>query len=309
MASLTENIADWLLQGDPAIRWQVKRDLLNLDEQNWNHDRQQIAHKGWGKALLDHRQPDGLWAGAYYSPKWTSTHYSLMLLFRMGLPPDNLLACESIRILLDRGLYRDGGINYFKSLKQSETCVTGMTLSLCSGFDIPYENFGSIVNFLLGEQMEDGGWNCEAYRGARHSSMHTTINVLEGLWAFEKKYLINREQIRQARKAAHRFLLKHHLYRSDHTGRIINKKFIRLPFPPRWYYDILRALDYFQDCHAGKDDRMEDAISILVSREKEGMWPLQAGYPAREFFKMEKAGKSSRWNTLRALRVMEWWNR
>jgi hypothetical protein len=300
---------DWLLQSDPSIRWQVQKDLLEMDKSVWEEVRRRIAQEGWGKALLDLRQPDGRWGGGWYSPKWISTHYTLMLLRRMGLCPDNHQACESILLLLEKGCYHDGGINLFATFDHSETCVTGMILSLSSYFNIPLEKFRTLIDFLLDQQMEDGGWNCESFRGARHSSMHTTISVLEGLWEFEKKYDQNKDHIRQARRKAHEFLFIHRLFKSDTTGEIIDPKWTRLSFPPRWRYDILRVLDYFQDCSGEKDDRMTEAIDILLTKEKNGCWPLQSKHAGRVFFEMEKPGLPSRWNTLRSLRVLNWWER
>jgi len=307
MASESNKIIKWLLQGDPSICWQVKRDLLRANESAWEPDRKKIAEKGWGKKLLERRQPDGRWGGGWYSPKWISTHYTLMLLRRMGLPPDNGPACESTLLLLNKGIYSDGGINLFASMKHSETCVTGMILSLCSYFDIPVEKYESLIDFLIEQQMADGGWNCESFRGARHSSMHTTLSVLEGLWEFEKEFDLKKDPIRHARLRAHDFLLAHRLYKSDRTGRIIDPKWTRLSFPPRWRYDILRVLEYFRDCRAQKDERMTDAIGVLLSKEKDGRWPLQSNHAGRVFFEMEKPGEVGRWNTLRALRVLNWW--
>ncbi len=299
---------DWLLTGDPSIRWQVKKDLLHVEEKEWVKERSKVAEKGWGKALLERRETDGRWGGGLYSPKWISTHYTLMLLRRLGLSPDNLQACESINLLLREGLDRDGGINLFASLNHSETCVTGMILSLCSYFDIQHANFESLVIFLLDQQLQDGGWNCRSFLGDHHSSMHTTLSVLEGLWEYEKKYSSKKDQIPLARRKAHEFLLKHRLFKSDRTGRVIDPKWTRLSFPPRWRYDILRVLDYFRDCNADKDHRMTEAIEILLLKEKKGRWPLQTKHPGRVFFDLEKPGESSRLNTLRALRVLRWWN-
>ena len=307
MTESEKNIINWLLKGDPSIRWQVKRDLIGAPESEFRKDRSCIHREGWGKALMDQRQTDGRWGGGWYSPKWISTHYTLLLLKRLGLPPDNPMACESVRFLLRKGLYSDGGINLFSSLHHSETCVTGMILSLCAYFNMKPEEYKSLSGFLLEQQMEDGGWNCESFKGAGHSSMHTTISVLEGLWAFEQHGL-NKKNIRRARMRAHEFLLLHRLYKSDRTGKVINPQWTRIPFPPRWHYDILRVLDYFRDCHADRDDRIGDAMEELSSKRKNGVWPMQAGYGGKTFFEIEKAGQPSRWNTLRAMRVREWWN-
>ncbi|MDZ7342144.1 MAG: hypothetical protein ONB27_12380, partial [candidate division KSB1 bacterium] len=161
---------------------------------------------------------------------------------------------------------------------------------------------------LLAHQMPDGGWNCDSYKGATHSSFHTTISVLEGLREYEKFQPQNFERIQQAQQQGREFLLVHGLFKSHRTGQVVRADFTRFSFPPRWYYDILRALDYFQECQAGKDGRLADAIDIVLKRQTtEGKWLLQNRHPGRTFFEMEQVGEPSRWNTLRCLRVLKWW--
>lgn len=307
-------IIDWLLAGDPAIRWQTLRDLTGADRSAVDSERTRIAVEGWGARLLALQQSDGLWAGGLYSPKWISTTYTMLLLRRYGLSPDNEQARVSCRILLDRGFYRDGGINYFRSYKYSETCVTGMILSILAHFRLYDQRVGRLALHLLEQQMPDGGWNCESYKGATHSSLHTAISVLEGLWEYEKLRSADGEQssikrgIREAQAKGRAFLLQHRLFRSHRTGEIIDPRMTRLSFPPRWRYDVLRALDYFQQCDATVDDRVEDAVQIVLKKRRpDGTWPLQSRHPGRSHFEMEKVGQPSRWNTLRALRVLRWY--
>jgi hypothetical protein len=297
----------WLLDGDPSIRWQLKKDLLDLSPEVWLEERHRVAFEGWGKQLLNLQDDDFMWGRGLYSPKWISTHYTLMLLKRMGIPPDNIQAKKACKLLIDRGAYKDGGINFFASMKHSETCVSGMVLSLSAYFNISDERIKNLVSFLLNQQMKDGGWNCESFNGATHSSLHTTISVLEGLWEYEKMNLQKCQECSEARLRAHEFILQHRLFKSDKSGNVIKSQFTRITFPPRWYYDILRALDYFQECQAEKDDRFQDAIDLLIKKEKNGRWPMQSPHPGKVYFVMEEAGKPSRWNTLRALRVMKWW--
>jgi hypothetical protein len=226
----------------------------------------------------------------------------------MGLSSDNESAIIACRLLLDKGFYNDGGINFFASMDHSETCVSGMVLSLSSYFMVNDSRINDLALFIINQQMKDGGWNCQSFNGARHSSMHTTINVLEGLLEYERRQLKHAKKSCLARKEGHEFLLVHRLYKSDKTAKIIKPQFIRLSFPSRWYYDILRALDYFRESGIEKDIHMQDAISLLLKKRKIDRWLLQANHPGKVYFDMESVGCPSRWNTLRALRVLKWWN-
>ena len=306
--STSGDVMEWLLEGDPAVRWQAMRDLQDADPERFTAERASIATEGWGAALLALQEPSGRWGGGIYSPKWTSTHYTTLLLRRLGLMPGHPQALKACQVLLDAGFHHDGGINVSVTKKMSETCVTGMTLSMLAYFRFEDERVEQIVAHLLGQQMPDGGWNCEAYAGATHSSFHTTICVLEGLLTYERWKPANGAAIREARGRAHEFLLIHRLYRSDRTGEIFDPRMTRFSFPPRWHYDIMRALDYLQACRALRDERMEDAIAIIKAKQrKDGRWPLQNRHAGRTYFEMEKPGRPSRWNTLRALRVLRWW--
>ena len=300
---------DWLLAGDPVIQYQTNRDLLDRPASEIEGLQKQIEQKGWGKRFLALQDKNGLWGGGIYGPKWISTHYTLMTLMRLGLHPDNKQAKRSCAILLDRGFYDDGGINYFASLSHSETCVTAMTLALLCYFEIADARVDRLCGFLLDQQMEDGGWNCESFNGATHSSFHTTISVLEALRLYEKKNPSVAENIIEARKRAHEFLLCHHLFRSDKTAKIVSQQMTRFSFPPRWKYDVMRALDYFQELNSPHDPRFCDALTLLKKKERNGKWPLQQKYAGRIYFDMEKVGQPSRMNTLRALRIMRWWHK
>jgi hypothetical protein len=296
---------DWLLHGDPAVRWQTLRDLTDSDEETIQLEQEKIAGTGWGKRLLSFQDKSGTWGGGLYSPKWISTTYTLLLLRRMGLMPGLPPVLKACGLLLDKGLYHDGGINLFPSLMHSETCVTGMILSIVSFFQYRDDRTHRLADFLLGQQMNDGGWNCLSFSGAVHGSFHTTINVLEGLWEFEKENVYQKDRILESRQRGHEFLLVHSLYRSHRTGKVVDPRMTRFTFPPRWHYDILRALDYFQECRSPYDARMEDALELVRNKQtKEGRWPSQNRHPGRTYFEMEQAGNPSRWNTLRALRIL-----
>ncbi|MCF8302499.1 MAG: hypothetical protein K9I94_04415 [Bacteroidales bacterium] len=296
-------IINWLMEGDPSVKWQVMCDLMDIEPSDYEPVRQSVATQGWGERLLSFRGENGLWDNGLYTPKWTSTTYTMTWLRRLGLSPANKEAVESASILLDKGFYKDGGINYFKSLKHSETCVTGMILGLCSYFNLDDRRIHQLAEHLKDQQMQDGGWNCESYRGAKHSSFHTTISVL-GLREYEKRFKDIAPNNMQQK--AIEFMLRHHLFRSHRIGEVVDDKMIRLSFPPRWRYDILRMLDYLQEVDFPFDERMAGAIQILKDKQdKNGRWPVQQKYQGKVWFDAERTGKASRMNTLRALRVLK----
>ena len=302
-------ILDWLLGGDPAIRWQTQRDLLGVQSKVYEAERTRVAVEGWGADLLSRQDPSGTWGGGLYSPKWISTTYTLLLLRHLGLSPDNPQAQRGCSLFLAKGIHHDGGINLFHTIDYSETCINGMLLALLSYFRCPDERVHAVASFLLKVQMADGGWNCEWVKGATHSSFHTTISVLEGLAEYRLTYPTQGTRTLPASQRAHEFLLQHRLYRSHHTGEVVDPAMTRMNFPPRWKYDFIRVLDYFQWIGAQRDERMNDAIDLLRDKQKaDERWPAYSLYSGRKFFEMEKAGEASRWNTLRALRVMKWWN-
>lgn len=306
--AITDNILAWLLAGDPAIRWQVRRDLLDELPSAYELDRARVCDEGWGAALLARQDPTGTWGGGLYGPKWISTTYTLLLLRHLGLHPANAQAQQGAFLLLDQGFYHDGGINLFKSFKHSETCVTGMTLALLCYFRLPDERIHRVVEHLLGQQMADGGWNCERPKGATHGSFHTTLSVLEGLHEYSLTFSNRTTALAPAIAAAHEFLLLHRLFRSHRTGQVADPALTGIHFPPRWHYDFLRALDYFQWVDAPCDERMSDAIDLLRSKRlADGRWKQGQNWAGRVFFEMEPVGQPGRWNTLRGVRVLRWW--
>ena len=232
----------------------------------------------------------------------------MLLLRDLGLPSTNRQAHKACALLLDRGLQRDGGINYGWR-GRSETCITGMVLSILSWFEYEDDRLDTLAEHLLEEQMPDGGWNCQRDYGATHSSVNTTISVLEALRFYEQSHGRRKSSGRAAQARGREFLLVHRLFRSDRTGQIIKPIFLRFSFPPRWHYDTMRALDYFQAVNAPRDPRLAEAIAIVRSRQRaDGRWPLENRYRGKTYFELERLGAPSRWNTLRALRILKWWS-
>jgi hypothetical protein len=240
----TDKVSRWLLDGDPTIRWQALRDVVGAAEHLVERERQGVAREGWGARLLARQDREGTWAGGLssdgglYHPKWISTTYTMLLLRDFGLPATNRQARKACALLLDHGLQRDGGINY--GWTPSETCVTGMVLSILSSFAYDDDRLDTVADHLLGQQMPDGGWNCQRRFGATHASVHTTISVLEGLRHYELHRRRKVGVVRAAQRRGREFLLVHRLFRSHRTGAVIKPIFLRFSFPPRWHYDILR---------------------------------------------------------------------
>ncbi len=295
----------WLLEGDVSIQYQVNKNLLDKDKPEL---RNAIEISGWGKALLEKRNPDGHWGSGFYNPKWISTHYTLLELKYLGIDPGNQLIGETIALILLNEKGDDGGINPAGTIKVSDVCVNGMALNYCCYFGADENALKSIVDFLLSWQMKDGGFNCHSNRkGAIHGSLHSSLSVAEGFCEYRKNgYQYRLDEVIAAEAAAREFMLMHRLFKSDRTGNIIHSAFTTFSYPCRWKYDILKALDYFRHADAASDSRMDDALGVLKSRQrKDKTWPLQTKHPGKVHFDMETAGKPSRWNTLRALRVLK----
>ena len=300
------NTIKWLLSGDLAVQYQTHRDLLHSQVSLQRKLQARIEKEGWGARFLSEQKKNGHWGRGFYHPKWISTHYTLLDLKNIGLPQDNISARNSIRMIFEQAIGQDGGVNFSKTLKDSDVCVNGMVVNFAAYFRMMGKNLDSLIDFLLATQMRDGGWNCEHHHGAIHSSLHTTISVLEGLLEYKKaggKHRIN--EIEDAEVKGIEFILIHKLYQSHRTGKIIDKKMLMLSYPSRWHYDILRALDYFQAARIEYDSRMDPAIEILLKkRRRDRRWPVQMKHPGQVHFDMEATGQPSRWNTLRALRVL-----
>lgn len=306
---LSDRTLAWLLAGDPSIRWQVHRDLLGSPERVWNRERNRVAREGWGARLLSKQDGEGNWTRTAYGPRWISTFYTLQQLRDLGLAPGHPIALKACRILLDQGLYRDGGINLSVSKDISDVCVTGMALRSLSWFGWEEPRLERMIDYLLGEQMPDGGWNCLRHRNATHASFHSTLSVLEGIREFRNEAAYRKSSLLRAEERGRDFLLRHRLMVSHRTGKVFSRDMLAFHFPPRWKYDVLRALEHFREAGADRDPRLLDAVRLLEGkRDGQGRLKLAAHHPGAQWFRMEEAGKPSRWNTLRGTRVLEWWS-
>jgi hypothetical protein len=274
-----------------------------------------VESTGWGARLLERQDAEGTWSRSLYGrPKWTCTTYTLLLLRDMGLSQDCAAAARGCQVLLDRGIESGlaprGKSKRLASLQRTDTCVMGMWLSLGAYFKLDDGKLDAMTEYLLGEQMPDGGWNCRKNRGAVHGSLHTTISVLEGLQDVQARGLGSAAKIKAAESRAVEFMLMHHLYLSDKTGQVIDEAFTKFSFPPRWHYDVLRGLDYLRSAGVGYDERLREAYDlVLARRRKDQLWLAQNKHHGKVFFDMEKTGRPSRWNTLRALRCLRAWSR
>jgi hypothetical protein len=302
----------WLLDSDPAIRWQVMRDLADAAPATIEAERARIATEGWGAQLLARQTPAGHWGGSQPDRGLLVTLYSLVVLMDLGLDP----ASKQARKMLDRASKL-----VFQPLNnrpflhgETEPCINGRILAIGAYFDEPND---ALARQLLAEQLEDGGWNCEAWPSVSpkrppslRSSFHTTICVLEGLLAYERAGRKS-PAITKARHRAEEYLLQRRLFRSLRTGEVIDKRWLRFSFPTFWHYDVLRGLDYFRNAGMRPDPRVSEAVDIVIQRRHQnGRWPLNLLHAERIPLEMETAvGSASRWNTLRALRVLRWANK
>jgi hypothetical protein len=306
---------DWLLDSDPAIRWQAMRDLTDASPAAIAAERARVPRQGLGAEILARQESDGSWrrAGA---PIWLPTLFTLLLLRATGVDrtgPDLESALAPFEVGLrwseTAGFWElrwaeFGAKPFFEG--EVEPCINGGVLAVGAYFGHPTE---SLARRLVGEQLDDGGWNCEAPKSAR-SSFHTTICVLEGLLEYERA-VGSAAEITAAKRRGEEYLLERGLFRRRTTGEVANPAFLELSFPPRYHYDILRALDYFREANVQPDARISDAVHLIESRRQaDGRWLLDRAYDeALPFSLAESVGQPSRWNTLRALRVLRWYDR
>ncbi len=312
------DVTDWLLDSDPAIRHQVLRDLLGADADAVAAERARVAHEGWGSWLLALQSPDGSWDGGTYRPAWapddrpffsawTATHFSVTLLRELGADPADPSVRDAVeRVARDvRWEEDDGGLSYFELAL--EPCIVGVLLSntVYFGFDA-----ARTLERAIATQLPDGGWNCE--QDATVSSFHSTLCVVEGLLAWERAADADDSRLPAvlvARTRGEEYLLERRLLRRRSTGGVADPRFTMTSFPTWWHYDVLRALEHFRLARPGGDERMREAVELVRGKaDAEGRWPLENEHEGATWFPMDAEGDPSRWVTLRALRVLRWWD-
>ena len=319
----TDRVLDWLLDpehSDPSIRWQVMRDLLDAPPADWAAERARIETDGWGARLLSFEDEDGQWAGGAHFPAdyvwggdepgqpWTSTSHSLAQLRELGFDPTSERARRMVELIGANARWEHDNQPYWEG--EVEPCINGALVANGTYFGV---DMTPVVDRLLGERLDDGGWNCEAENGSVRSSFDTTINVLEGL-AEHERATGGTPELRQARVSGEEYLLKRSLFRRLSTGEPADERYLWFIHPNRWRYDVLRGLDYFRASAtltgAAPDPRLGEAIAYVRSRRLgDGTWPLDRKPTGRTWFDVDDGeGKPSRWVTLRALRVLRWWD-
>ncbi len=307
-------VIQWLLDSDPSIRWQVMRDLIGSSPEEIAAERARVATEGAGARLLSLQEADGAWGGAAWNRGWSSTMHVLMLLRDFGLDPASDQARRAIDLVRDRVTWKGcgplecEGNAFFDG--EVEPCINGQVAAAGAYFG---QDVRKLVARLLAEQLPDGGWNCEAANGSTRSSFNTTICVLEALLASERAGAGSQETL-EARLRGQEYLVERRLFRRRSTGEVIERDrkggsaWTRFAFPTWWHYDVLRGLEYLCSAGLAYDERIAEAIELVASkRDGHGRWPLETRYPGVMLVEMDRGeGHPSRWNTLRALRVLNW---
>jgi hypothetical protein len=291
MGNPTDDLRPWLLTGDPAVRWRVADDPSAA-----RRERARVATEGWGARLLDAQDDDGRWAGSLYSPKWTSTTYTLLHLMWLGLEPGHPAALRGLGHLWD----------WQARWRVPETCIASMLVRLTAYFRYDASRLPDLVADLLDQQLDDGGWNCATRtEKGKHSSFHTSIQALEALHEYAEGG--GALETMGAHAGGREFFLRHHLFKSHRSDRIAIRGSTRFPAFPEWHFDVLRGLEHFAAVGAPRDERLADAVGVLRhARRKDGRWPTYAPHRGRQWQELEPPGPS-RWNTCRVLGVLEWW--
>jgi hypothetical protein len=310
------SVIQWLLDSDPSIRWQMMRDLLDAPPHEVAAERARVASEGWGARLLSMQGSDGRWGNAAWNHGWDSTMHVLTLLREMGLDPASAEAQRAVNLVRDHVTWKGCGPQecdnnaFFEG--EIEPCINGQVAAAGAYFK---QDARGIINRLLREQLSDGGWNCEAENGSTRSSFNTTICVLEALLEYEHSFGYD-PQVTESRLRGQEYLLERRLFRRRSTGAAIelDRKsggaWTRFAFPTWWHYDVLRGLEYLRRADVKPDERVAEAIELVESkRDSDGRWLLDTQYPGNMPLEMDEAeGKPSRWNTLRALRVLNWYS-
>jgi hypothetical protein len=310
-------VIDWLLDSDPSIRWQVMRDLTDAPAEEVAAERARVCTEGSGARLLALQADDGRWGGATWNRGWDSTMHVLMLLRDLGLDPASDQARRAVGLVRDRVTWQGcgppecDGHAFFEG--EVEPCINGQVGAVGAYFG---QDVRGIVDRLLGEQLPDGGWNCEAPDRSTRSSFNTTICVLEALLEYERAGN-GTAAVTEARLRGQQYLIERRLLRRRSTGQVIeqdrkgNGSWTRFAFPTWWHYDVLRGLEYLRSAGVTSDERMAEASELVASkRDGDGRWLLETRYPCVMPIETDEGeGRPSRWNTLRALRVLRWFER
>jgi hypothetical protein len=307
-------VIQWLFDSDPSVRWQVMRDLIGASAEDVAAERARVATEGAGATLLALQGTDGRWSGAAWSRDWNSTMHVLMLLRDMGLDPASDQARRAVNLVRDRVTWKGCGPRecdgnaFFEG--ELEPCINGQVGAIGAYFG---QDVRGVIDRLLTEQLPDGGWNCEAVNGSTRSSFNTTICVLEALLAYERT-TGGSPKVTEARLRGQEYLLDRRLFRRLSTGEAIERdrkggaSWTRFAFPTWWHYDVLRGLEYLRSAGVAYDERMASTLELVASkRDGDGLWPLETCYPGVMLVAMDGGEcHPSRWNTLRALRVLDW---
>jgi hypothetical protein len=307
---------EWLLDADPSIRWQVMRDLTDATSEEIARERARVATEGAGAQLLALQARDGRWGGAAWNRGWDSTMHVLTLLREMGLDPASEPARRAVGLVHEAVTWtgcgpREADTNSFFA-GEVEPCINGQVAAAGAYFR---QDVGGLIERLLGEQLADGGWNCDAPDASARSSFNTTICVLEALLEHELAGGGGAEVV-AARVRGQEYLLERRLFRRLSNGEAIQRdrkggtSWARFAFPTWWHYDVLRGLEYLRHAGVEPDERLGEAIDLVASkRDAQGRWPLDTRYAGRMPVAIDAdEGQPSRWNTLRALRVLSWYS-
>jgi hypothetical protein len=312
----TGSVIEWLLDSDPSIRWQVMRDLTGAPAAEVAAERARVATEGAGARLLALQAADGRWGGTAWNHGWNSTMHVLTLLRELGLDPASDEARRAVGLVKDRVTWRGCGPEECRAnpffAGEVEPCINGQVAAAGAYFG---QDVRRLVERLLAEQLPDGGWNCDAENGSTRSSFNTTICVLEALIEHELG-AGSRLEVTAARLRGQEYLLERRLFRRRSTGEVIEQDrkggavWRRFAFPTWWHYDVLRGLEYLRRAGATPDGRMAEAIELVVSKaDGDGRWLLEVRYPGVMPVEIDEGeGRPSRWNTLRALRVLNWYS-
>lgn len=313
-------LIDWLLDSDPVLRWQVQRDLQGTPEDVWRTTRARVSAEGFGARLLAHQDADGQWAGGAYFPgdfdwhnphpddvggqPWIATTWSLNSLREWGV---DAAALDGTAELLDTNArWEYDNLPYWGG--EVDCCINGYTIANGAWLGAEVEG---ILDWFAEHRMSDGGWDCEWENGSTRSSFHSTLNALSGILAFEQ---LTGRPTKELRRPAEEYLLERGLFKRKATGEPVADWVFEFTYPVRWRYSVLKAGEYFRNAtqldSESPDDRMSEAIQgIRDLQQPDGTW-LQARRDAgRVWFDVDvEPGRASKWITMSALRVLDWWD-